>query len=61
MTAVAVTFTDSGDIVGRVAHGWLNGQRLNFASIAGTTGISTHTITPTPVPTPISAPIPLQF
>jgi hypothetical protein len=42
MTAVAVTFTDSGDLVGRVAHGWLNGQRMNFATIAGTTGLSTH-------------------
>lgn len=42
MTALAVTFTQTGNLVGRVAHGWPNGQRLNFASIVGTTGISTH-------------------
>ena len=41
MSAVAVTFTDTGDLVGRVAHGWLNGQPLKFATIVSTTGIST--------------------
>jgi hypothetical protein len=41
--AVAVTFTDAGDTVNRTAHGYQNGQRVNFASIVSTTGISTHT------------------
>lgn len=41
--AVAVTFTDTGDTVNRTAHGYQNGQRVNFASIVSTTGISTHT------------------
>ena len=42
MTALAVTFTEAGSLVGRVAHGWANGQALAFASIVGTTGIGTH-------------------
>jgi len=41
--AVAVTFTDTGDTVNRTAHGYRNGQRVNFATIVSTTGISTHT------------------
>nr|MCU0920763.1 BspA family leucine-rich repeat surface protein [Burkholderiaceae bacterium] len=41
--AVNVTFTDSGDTVNRTAHGFQNGQRVNFGSITGTTGISAHT------------------
>lgn len=41
--AVAVTFTDTGDTVNRTAHGYQNGQRVNFATIVTTTGISTHT------------------
>lgn len=43
MIPVAVTFADTGDLVQRVAHGWLNGQRINFATITGTTGLATHT------------------
>lgn len=43
MTSFAVTFADAGDLVTRVAHGWLNGQRLAFAAITGTTGLALHT------------------
>jgi len=42
MIPVAVTFADTGDLVQRVAHGWLNGQRINFASITGPAGLATH-------------------
>jgi len=42
-SAVACTFTDSGDTVNLTAHGWQNGQVVNFAAITSTTGISTFT------------------
>ena len=42
-TAVAVTLTDAGDLVTRTAHGFQNGQRLNFASVTGTTGVVVNT------------------
>jgi hypothetical protein len=41
MTALAVTFSDSGDSVGRIAHGLQNNQPLKFTTIVSTTGIST--------------------
>lgn len=41
--AVSCTFTDSGDTVNRTAHGWLNGQKVAFATITSTTGIATYT------------------
>jgi hypothetical protein len=43
MTTYAVTFADTGDLVARVGHGWLNGQRLAFSAISATTGLSLHT------------------
>ena len=42
-SAVACTFTDAGDVVNLTAHGWQNGQVVNFAVITSTTGISTFT------------------
>src|SRR5574337_254034 len=42
-SAVAVTFTDSGDTVNRTAHGFQNGQKIAFSAITSTTGISTYT------------------
>lgn len=41
--AVAVTFTDSGDVVNRTAHGFNNRDVIAFSTITTTTGISTHT------------------
>ena len=35
-----VTFTDSGDLVSRTAHGYTNGMTISFATITSTTGIS---------------------
>ena len=35
-----VTFTDAGDLVGRVAHGHSNGDMVRFYSIASTTGLT---------------------
>lgn len=42
-SAVAVTFTDTGDTVNRTAHGYQNGQQLVFAAIVTTTGIVVDT------------------
>lgn len=42
-TAQAVTFTDSGDLVGLTAHGLAVGQEVVFPTITTTTGISTGT------------------
>lgn len=42
-TAVAVTFTDVGDLVTRTAHGLLNGQIVSFPTIVTTTGIVVNT------------------
>src|SRR5574337_1200025 len=42
-SAVAVTFTDSGDTVNLTAHGFQNGQKVAFSTITSTTGISTYT------------------
>lgn len=39
--AVPVTLTDVGDTVNRAAHGYHNGAKLSFATLTGTTGIST--------------------
>ena len=39
----AVTFTDTGNLVNLTAHGFSDGQLINFASITTTTGISTYT------------------
>lgn len=36
----AVTFTDTGDKVGLVAHGYSNGQKLRFSDILTTTGLT---------------------
>jgi hypothetical protein len=41
--AVAVTFTDAGDLVNRTAHGFQTGEKIAFSSITSTTGISTYT------------------
>src|SRR5574343_1813838 len=38
-SAVAVTLTDSGDLVTRTAHGLSNGDLVSFATITSTTGI----------------------
>ena len=42
--ARAVTFTDVGDTVNRVAHGYVNGDAVFFSSITTTTGISINII-----------------
>lgn len=39
----AVTFTDTGNLVGIVAHGLANGDSVNFATVVTTTGLSTET------------------
>lgn len=39
----AVTFTDTGDLVGKVAHGLVAGDIVEFDTIVTTTGISTGT------------------
>jgi len=39
----AVTFTDTGDLVTRTAHGFVNGDTVRFSSITTTTGISINT------------------
>jgi hypothetical protein len=41
--AVAVTFTDVGDLVNRTAHGLANGKEVSFATIVTTTGIVIYT------------------
>jgi hypothetical protein len=38
-----VTFTDSGDLVSRTAHGYIDGNQITFYSITSTTGISVNT------------------
>ncbi len=40
----AVTFTDTGDLVNKTAHGLVNGNIISFNSINTTTGISISTI-----------------
>lgn len=40
---VSCTFTDSGDLVGAVAHGLVNGDIVMFNEITTTTGISVNT------------------
>jgi len=42
-TIGAVTFTDTGDLVGKVAHGLVAGDIVEFDTIVTTTGISTAT------------------
>lgn len=42
-TAVAVTFTDSGDLVGLTSHGFSVGDVVVFPSITTTTGITVNT------------------
>ena len=42
-TIGAVTFTDTGDLVGKVAHGLVAGDIVEFDTIVTTTGISTGT------------------
>lgn len=37
---LAVTFTDTGDLVGLTAHGFLAGDAVNFTTIVGTTGLT---------------------
>jgi hypothetical protein len=39
----AVTFTDTGDLVGKVAHGLVAGDIVEFDTIVTTTGISINT------------------
>jgi hypothetical protein len=41
--AVAVTFTDGGDLVSRTAHGLANGTEVSFAAIVTTTGVAVYT------------------
>jgi hypothetical protein len=41
--AVAVTFTDAGDLVNRTAHELANGKEVSFATIVTTTGIVIYT------------------
>jgi len=43
-TAIACTFTDSGDLVNKTAHGLDNGTMVSFSTITTTTGILTHTL-----------------
>ena len=43
-TAAACTFTDTGDLVTRNAHGLSNGDEVSFATITSTTGINIDTI-----------------
>lgn len=43
LATAAVTFTDPGDIVTLVAHGYVNGDLVSFATIVATTGISINT------------------
>jgi len=43
-TPIACTFTDTGDLVTITAHGLSNGDRVSFATIVTTTGISINTI-----------------
>jgi len=38
-TPIACTFTDTGDLVTKTAHGLSNGDRVSFATIVSTTGI----------------------
>jgi surface protein len=38
-TAIACTFTDTGDLVTKTAHGLSNGDEVSFATIVTTTGI----------------------
>lgn len=42
-TNAPVTFTDAGDAVGRVAHGFTNGMPLCFYNITSTTGVVENT------------------
>jgi hypothetical protein len=42
-TALACSFTDTGDTVGATAHGLSNGDLVSFATIVTTTGIITYT------------------
>lgn len=39
----AVTFTDTGDLVGATAHGLVDGDIVRFSAISGTTGIVVDT------------------
>ena len=43
-TAIACTFTDTGDLVTKTAHGLSNGDEVSFATIVTTTGISINKI-----------------
>jgi len=43
-SAVAVTFTDVGDLVGLVAHGFAANQRVVFNTVVTTTGVSVNTV-----------------
>ena len=43
-TAIACTFTDTGDLVTKTAHGLSNGDRVSFATVVTTTGIVNNTI-----------------
>ncbi len=40
----AVTLQDAGNTVTRAGHGLVNGNRISFSSITGTTGLSTYII-----------------
>jgi len=42
--ARAVTFTDVGDTVNRVAHGYANGDAVYFTIVTSTSGISTNIV-----------------
>ena len=42
-TIGAVTFTDSGDLVGKTAHGLVAGDVVEFPTVVTTTGISANT------------------
>lgn len=42
-SVAACTFTDTGDLVGRVAHGYLAGDIVEFPTIVTTTGITVDT------------------
>lgn len=41
--AVACTFTDVGELVGAVAHGWVDGDTVIFDTVVSTTGLSADT------------------
>ena len=43
-TAIACTFTDTGDLVTKTAHGLSDGDEVSFATIVTTTGISINKI-----------------